>query len=732
MLLRILIIGGLLASAPGNFVFSSGAVFHSQVRINLENSYQRATVFKYNFDIIRADSAFIEIIAGEYELNLLDRLGFDYRVIHENLEEFYRSRLASKTMGGYKTLAEIENSLTSLVVNYPDLVAPALTIGQTIEGRDIRAYKISDNPLADEGEPEIFFNAAIHAREVITPEVLLYYMDYLTENYGSDFAVTYLVDNREIWFVPVANPDGYYHNEVISPWGGGLWRKNRRDNGDGSFGVDLNRNFGYMWGHDDIGSSPVPDNETYRGAGAFSEPETQAIRDFIIARDFSLIVNYHSYGDLVLFPWSYQIGLYCDDDATFDAIGSIIHSCNAYYPSPGWALYPTNGGSDDWCYGDTVSKGRVPSITIEVGSYLDGFWPPEERILPLVTENLPVNLYLTDLADNIRRALPPVGPDLILPEINHSGSYEVGWHCHDPDNPPVAYELIEYGNPVIITDSLNDYENFDNVGFTLTGVGYMATMCAYSGPATTIERYFQTIASYTVKPGDSLKFRTRYVLNQDVDYAYVEVSADGTNFSPIPGNITTMNNPHGYNRGHGITGTTAGFWVAGLFDLADYVGQNVYFRISYRDFHVTAAGSGIRIDNLWPVQTYETKCLISSTLSDTSILISGKSDGIYYYRVRAMDADSQWGAFSPIDSVVVQILQSYLCGDANGDSYVNLIDILCLIDFVYSDPPGSAPDPFDAGDVDGPSGHGQINLIDILYLVSYLYDFPPGPSPVCP
>ncbi len=705
---------------------------HRQVRVKYDNNNQRISLLSHHFDIIQQGQGSVYVIADSSDLRSLAQLGFSYEIIHENLEDFYRSRLAGKTMGGYKTLSEIESSLAAIVTGHPNIVVSYGSIGPTLEGRDIPVFKISDNPEIGESEPKILFTAAIHAREVITPEILLYFMNYLVENYGVDSEVTYLVDNREIWFVPVVNPDGYYYNEVTDPWGGGLWRKNRRDNGDGTYGVDLNRNFGYQWGYDDIGSSPDGSDETYRGTAAFSEPETQALRDFITNSDFDLVINFHSFSDLVLYPWSYQIGLYCDDDSTFTSVGTAVNALNYYNPGPGWALYPTNGCSDDWCYGDIGGKSRVPSITIEVGGSSDGFWPPEERILPLITENLPVALYLTDISSNINRALPPNPPALAVPDTSKTGSYQIDWQCNDPNNPPVAYELIEYENPVLIMDSLNDYDNLDNYGFSQTGVGFMGTLCSYSGPATTIERYYQTLAPYKVKTDDTLEFWTHYALNNDVDYAYVEVSTNGFDFSPIAGNITTDSNPLGYNRGHGITGTTAGFWVPGLFDLADFVGQDVYFRISYRDFHVAEAGQGIRIDNLWPVQTFDSARIISSTLTDTTEFLSGRTSGMYYYRVRAMDADGQWSAFSTLDSIVVRLPDNYVCGDVNADESVNLIDILYLIDYVYGSPPGPEPDPHNSGDIDGSSGWGHIDLIDILHLIAYLYNDPPGSQPDCP
>ena len=132
-------------------------------------------------------------------------------------------------------------------------------------------------------------------------------MYYLLENYGTNPEVTYLVDNRELYFVPVFNPDGYAYNEQISPNGGGMWRKNRRDNGSGIFGVDMARNFGYMWGYDNLGSSPTPSAIDYRGTGPFSEPETQAIREFCIEHNFLTSCTYHTYWNIIFPPWGYNL-----------------------------------------------------------------------------------------------------------------------------------------------------------------------------------------------------------------------------------------------------------------------------------------------------------------------------------------------------------------------------------------------------------------------------------------
>jgi murein tripeptide amidase MpaA len=187
-------------------------------------------------------------------------------------------------------------------MDHPSITSAKFSIGTSIEGRDLWAIKVSDNPGTDEVEPEVFYTGIHHAREPISAEVLLHTIDHLTDNYGSDPTVTDIMDGRELWFLPVMNPDGYVYNETTDPEDGGMWRKNRRNNGNGTYGVDPNRNYGYNWGYDDVGSSPFTFHEGYRGTGPFSEPENQAVRDFTEGREFAIAMNYHSYGNLLLYP----------------------------------------------------------------------------------------------------------------------------------------------------------------------------------------------------------------------------------------------------------------------------------------------------------------------------------------------------------------------------------------------------------------------------------------------
>ena len=140
---------------------------------------------------------------------------------------------------------------------------------------------MSNNPSVDQpAKPQMLVTSLHHAREPGSLSAVIYYLSYLLENYSTDTHIKTIIDNTELYFVPCVNPDGYIYNITTYPGGGGMWRKNRRVNAGGSFGVDLNRNYGYNWGFDNVGSSPNGVSDTYRGASAFSEPETQAVRNF--------------------------------------------------------------------------------------------------------------------------------------------------------------------------------------------------------------------------------------------------------------------------------------------------------------------------------------------------------------------------------------------------------------------------------------------------------------------
>ncbi len=298
------------------------------------------------------------------------------------------------SMGGYFTWQEMLAILDEMKSLFPDLISTKQAIGEELsyEGRPIHWVRISDNPDMDENEPEVLYTALHHAREPGSLTQLIFYMWYLLENYDTDDQVRFLIENTEMYFIPCVNPDGYVYNQVNNPEGGGLWRKTRVENGDGSHGVDINRNYGYQWGYDNEGSSENPLSETYRGSGAFSEPETRAVRDFCNDHQFQIALNYHTHGDLLVHPWSYS-NSYTPDHETFSQMARALTAENQYRTgiTSETVGYEVNGDSDDWMYGDTDAKPAIFSFTPEVGSS-GGFWPAEDQIIPNCQKTMLMNL----------------------------------------------------------------------------------------------------------------------------------------------------------------------------------------------------------------------------------------------------------------------------------------------------------------------------------------------------
>lgn len=296
--------------------------------------------------------------------------------------------------GQYHTYVEVDSSLHALAASHTN-IAQISSLGKSVENRDLWAIKISDNVAAQEHEARVVFLGGHHAREWIAVDVPYLLAEYLLSEYGANPQVTALVDNAEIWIVPMVNPDGHHYSVTSQR----LWRKNRRNNRDGTFGVDLNRNYGHEWGGP--GSSGDTFSEIYRGPSAFSEPETQAVRDFLQAQPPVALISYHSFSQLILYPWGNtnnpapQRGLL---DSLAVAMANRIRDVHGenYTPEQASDLYLASGDTGDW----VLATFGVPGFTIELRprSSVPGFELPESQIQPTFQENLPAALFLMEWA----------------------------------------------------------------------------------------------------------------------------------------------------------------------------------------------------------------------------------------------------------------------------------------------------------------------------------------------
>ncbi|MFD3399047.1 M14 family zinc carboxypeptidase [Kribbella sp. NPDC058693] len=291
--------------------------------------------------------------------------------------------------GGYHTVTGHEQHNAAVAAAHPDLVK-LYDIGDSWlkakgqGGHDIQALCITklapgDCALNSTGKkPKFVLHAQIHAREIATGEIAYQWIDLLVSSYGVDPELTKLLDTRELWVVPIANPDGV---DVVAsnPARPLLQRKNVDDSaGDctaGYPGVDLNRNSSFHWDGDQGG----PCDEMYPGAKAASEPETVAIQGLlsaIFAGRTGVFITLHSYGNDILAPWGYT-RTPAPDQAALVALGNKMSAFTGYpvFTGDGGIGYLTPGSTSDWLYG---TRG-VPSYTFEIGpktGWCAGFVPP--------------------------------------------------------------------------------------------------------------------------------------------------------------------------------------------------------------------------------------------------------------------------------------------------------------------------------------------------------------------
>ena len=319
------------------------------------------------------------------------------------------------------------------------------SIGASVEGRPIIAVKIG--PAGDDpARPNVLFMGTHHAREWVSTAIAMRLIRWL-----ADSAPPTLLNSRDVWVIPVENPDGYQYTFTNDR----LWRKNRRLNSDGTYGVDPNRNYPAFWGVDDLGSSPTPGTEIYRGTAPGSEPETQAIIAFHAAHPPVVSLSYHTYSGLVLYPYGYHAGELPPDLTLYRALAgtdlapavrdNLAESSITYYhPGPGWNLYATNGEYTDWAYRTHGTIAFTTELTSGccVGGLFYGFDFPDDSALvdQVFRDNLPFAVALITAAGNLRAAVGASG--LTLSPARFESLWPDSWLSLDAATPrPLSLTL---------------------------------------------------------------------------------------------------------------------------------------------------------------------------------------------------------------------------------------------------------------------------------------------------
>jgi hypothetical protein len=375
--------------------------------------------------------------------------------------ELLEERTLLTFYGGYRTVTELYSSLAATAATYPNITnlvdygdSYSKTVGgvttpggQHLNGYDLEALEISNKAIPGP-KPVFVLNTGIHAREISGPEVAMKWIDYLTQNYGTNADVTWLVDYHDLWVVPVSNPDGHWYTELgnNSPW---YWRKNGHPNscsvwpGDngGSYGVDLNRNFAFHWGGP--GSSGNTCDDTYRGTSPASEPETAGLQNLVSSLipdqkgpndndpappdTTGILIDVHTDAAMDLWPWGFTSAP-PPNSAGLSAIGKKFATYNGYTAGQSYqTIYPATATTDDWTYGTL----GAPAFTIEMDS--NGFFPTYSSVTTLFNKNLNCFLYAAKIART--PYMESGGPDALSVSANVGGpGLRIGASINDTKN----------------------------------------------------------------------------------------------------------------------------------------------------------------------------------------------------------------------------------------------------------------------------------------------------------
>ncbi|MEE9348932.1 MAG: M14 family zinc carboxypeptidase [Flavobacteriaceae bacterium] len=624
-------------------------------------------------------NVFIESVFSKWELEKAQELGYEITIEIDDMRKHIAHRktvlntnnatcgsdyttptnFELGSMGGFYTYAQMLSELDQMYALYPNLITAKTQMGTflTYQNRPIYSVKISNNPTVDENEPEILFSAIHHAREPASMQQLIFYMWYLLENYSTDIEIQGIVDNTEHYFIPILNPDGYVFNQSTDPNGGGFWRKNRRNNGDGSIGVDNNRNYDYHWGEAGVSNNGY--GQTWPGAAPFSEKENQAMKWFCEQHNFTMAINNHSHSGLLLYPFGYAVNTPTSEDVLFNGISELMVKENNYTNQLAADLYAAAGDSDDWMYGDTSTKNKIYAMTPEIGHE---FWPSQNEIIPLCKKMLHHNITashlitnyavvkgltdeLTSLTGNfnynIKRyglensgnftvTIQPISANIL--SVGSANSHN-GMTLFQTDNASVSYTLnntIQNGEAVVYKILLDNGLFVDEQIITKT---YGNLQALYSDDGNSVVNYNASnwdvttsdfysasssitdspIGNYTNNLDESLElsnsidltnaitaqisFYTKWDIESGWDYVQFKISIDdGVNWIPQCGKYTNNGVANQGIEGEPMYDGIKTNWVKEEIDLSDYLGETIKFKFQIVSDGATT-GDGFYFDD---------------------------------------------------------------------------------------------------------------------------------------
>lgn len=370
------------------------------MKLRATDKYQRSTIANAGISIETTREDFVVATGDSRQKKSMEALGLLEVSFPLMAEMDFPTKDAA-----YHNYSEMLERLSSLTAEHSQ-ISRLFSIGKSKEGRDIWAVRISGNLEQAGSLPAAIFMGGHHAREHLSVELPIFYIEYLLTEYAKGNArIQGLVDGRDIHIIPMVNPDGAEYD--ISTGKYKMWRKNRAVNDDGSYGVDLNRNYGFGWGGS--GASTDPTHDTYRGPQAFSEPESLAIKNYVEQNEnITVLLSFHTYSQLILYPWGHVYDSIAveKDKLVHETMAQKMAEWNGYTPQQSSELYVASGDTTDWSYGEH----KIISFTFELdpgssGWGSGGFYPGAGVISQVQRKNLEPVLYLIEYADNPYRSI---------------------------------------------------------------------------------------------------------------------------------------------------------------------------------------------------------------------------------------------------------------------------------------------------------------------------------------
>jgi hypothetical protein len=608
-----------------------------------------------------------DLMLDRSDFGIVQASGLPVTVIHDDIDVVGREAVLT---GSYHTLAQIDSMMRYWATTYPS-ICRLESIGPTYQNRWIYGVKIAS--AAAEGKPECLELGIVHAREWAAVEAARHFADTLVRFYSSDSGFHNFIDSHQLYVFVITNVDGYAYDHDSSGGSGYSWRKNRQPFGS-SIGCDPNRDFNGVcdgdrmadWGSLVNGSSTShrPRDLTWFGARGAWGYEIDAISNWFKQHTVVACVSMHTYSELVL--WPYGTGALAPDSSYLKTLATAMASRmgklggGTYDPMQSNYLYPTNCGSDDWFYGWGRNIGGFPcmSFTTELGT---DFYQPTSDLDSIQHASFRGNLYLFQQADSIIAALEGMVPRPILAVMDSSstGSYTIHWTPIRPEhNHPDRWELEELTGLSVVTDSMEASLS----KWALQGASQSSTQKhsgTYSislGNGNNIANYCMTRDPYPVQSGDSLKYWIWFNTENSYDVTVAEVSLEGKEWIQL------------HDR---FTGNSGG-WLYKAYPLEPWVGKSVFIRFRYMTDDGTT-GSGVYIDDVWPVPEFADRTVLSDSITDTLYNVTAESVGTYYYRVRGHNATWGWNDQGPLEDIVV----SGLAGtqEPTGKVVTSLLDV---------------------------------------------------------